>query len=141
MADITRSEILQALWEAAKTDPLCHAMAVAMQERIRQIDEEGFQPENDRAQYPEGELGLAAARYLAPEAVYRRMELHEGVSFVFAWPWGARWFKPGGPGLDGRMRDVTKGSALALAEVERLLREAVADEGDPEGEQTLQEEG
>jgi len=131
-----RSAILQALWQAARTDPLCHAVAVAMQERIRQVEEEGFDPDRDHRIHCDGELGLAAARYLAPEAVYRRVELREGVSFVHAWPWAACWFKPGGPGLDGRMRDATKGSALALAEIERLLREAVAGE-EREGEKAL----
>lgn len=132
-----RKAILHALWNCAKTDPLCHAMAVAMQERLRQIEEEGFSPERDLVEHSDGQLGQAAARYLSPEAMYRRVELPEGVSFVFAWPWHTAWFKPGGPGLDGRVRDVTKGAALALAEMERVLRETVADEGDPEGEATL----
>jgi len=141
MATLTRSEILQALWGAAKTDPLCHAMAVAMQERIRQVDEEGFDPDRDYRMHGDGELGMAAARYLSPEAIYRRVELSEGVSFVHAWPWARFWFKPGGPGTDGRLRDVTKGAGLAIAEVERVLRQAVEDEVDPEGEKTLQGEG
>lgn len=82
-----------------------------LQERRRQVKEEGWTPEHDD-QHGAGELAAAAASYA----------LHAGDTkprgFAPAWwPWDVKWWKP-----RDRRRDLVKAAALLLAEIERLDR-------------------
>lgn len=83
-------------------------------ERQRQINVEGWTPEDDD-RYENGDLASAAACYIInvceggdPEGEGRP---------PFGWPWDAKWWKPTAP-----RRDLVKAGALILAEIERLDR-------------------
>src|SRR5574337_1500448 len=79
-------------------------LAVAELGRIRNV--KGFSEERDDG-YVDGSLGLAAVAYLRSDGGY--------------WPpsWDAYPFKPS---PDDRKRELTKGIALALCELDRLIR-------------------
>lgn len=79
-------------------------LAVAELGRIRNV--KGFSEERDDG-YVDGSLGLAAVAYLRSDGCY--------------WPpsWDAYPFKPS---PDDRKRELTKGIALALCELDRLIR-------------------
>lgn len=90
-------------------------------ERIRQIEAEGFSAEHDD-EYTDGELVRAACCY----ATYAQDEGHQRAAFRYAeagrapagWRWPARWWKP-----KSRRRDLVRAAALLIAEIQRLDRE------------------
>lgn len=108
------------------------------QERLRQIEGEGWTPEHDD-EHGDGELALAAACYALP--VHRRTktvvadEVFNGraqagdvetypigqSNVPEPWPWLGKWWKPG-----DRRGDLLKAGALIVAEIERLDRAAGA---------------
>lgn len=94
-----------------------------MEERKRQIFQEGFGPEWDD-QYTDGQLGAAAGCYAMPENVRRQYQsMHiSGGFFPRWWPWSYENWKPGRSGADGRLRDLAKAGALILAEMDRIIR-------------------
>src|SRR5262245_2716039 len=67
------------------------------QERLRQINEEGFEPAHDDS-HTEGELADAALCYLSPDDQVL-VDLH--------WPWNERWWKP-----KDRLRNLVRAGAL-----------------------------
>ena len=81
-------------------------------ERQRQINVEGWTPEDDD-RYENGDLANAAACY----AVHAAEEGAPTDAAPSAWPWDAKWWKPSTP-----RRDLVKAGALILAEIERLDR-------------------
>jgi hypothetical protein len=95
-------------------------------ERKRQVEEEGWSPQDDAGMWPGGELAKAAAAYALPEGVrymqavkivnsrpvYRRTLLAE------LWGMELSWWKPS-PG--SRIRELEKAGALIAAEIDRLL--------------------
>ncbi len=81
-------------------------------ERIRQIRDEGFDPESDM-EYIGGELAFAAACY----CIHAGDETFEPIGLGH-WPLDASWWKPG----DAR-RNLVKAGALIMAEIERLDRQ------------------
>lgn len=78
-------------------------MAVAELGRIRNV--KGFSEEMDDTQINE-QLVRAAVAYLLTKG-------------EFSWPWNPDTFKPS---PDDRKRELTKGIALALCELDRLIR-------------------
>jgi len=78
------------------------------EERVRQINEEGWTKEHD-AEQVNGELAMAAACYATPNC------LKDVIPFV--WPWNIKWWKPT---PDDRIRELTKAGALISAEIDRL---------------------
>ena len=102
-------------------------------ERLRQVEEEGWTPENDDCQ-DEGQLALAAACYASPELLFREVRAANGTSYVDPWPWDSKWDKrahagntllPSDPfhvNIHERMRQLAKAGALVAAELDRLLR-------------------
>lgn len=92
-----------------------------LQERRRQVNEEGWTPEHDD-QHQRGELARAAAAY----AVHWTMEGYRTFFGDFLWPWDKEWWKPGrletGKVAIMRRRNLVKAAALLLAEIERLDR-------------------
>ena len=89
-------------------------------ERQRQIEVEGWTPENDDA-YQSGDIADAAACYAMTSPRMRGDR-----SAPFDWPWAGRWWKP-----TDRRRNLVKAGALILAEIERLDRATTrAQEGD-----------
>lgn len=91
------------------------AMLDVMRERDRQQDVEGWSPEHDD-QHVDGELAAAAACYLrwGKEGAAR-----SGEPPPADWPFEPEWWKP-----TGDRRDIVRGLALGLAELERLDRAA-----------------
>ena len=95
-------------------DALTQAARDVLDERQRQIDAKGYEPEADDA-YEQGELASAAATYalLATGADGWRVDDH--------WPWAMHSLKKGDP-----RRMLVKSAALNLAEIERIDRAALA---------------
>ena len=83
-------------------------------ERIRQINEEGYSFEHDDKE-DSHQLSDAAAVY-ACHASARHSLLH-------LWPWAKEYFKPDKDNtIDGRIRELSKAGALVCAEIDRLVR-------------------
>ena len=94
-----------------------------VQERRRQVQQEGFYPSRDDDLYAEYQLGRAAASY-----AWAASSLHDnriGTLKVMLWPWSTRWWKPGNPAHTARQRRrrmLVKAGALILAQIEQLDR-------------------
>lgn len=108
-----------------------HAVAMSMvdRERIRQVREKGYTPEHDD-EHTDEEIATAAAFYLLPNCANEQVVIPDGpivdVRDVIA---GATFeVRPFGydlgdeEGVDARIDQVVTGAALAVAELERLLR-------------------
>lgn len=89
-----------------------------MQERIRQVTEEGWSAEHDD-QHIRGELGAAAACYAVPSRL-------RDACVQYFWPitWDRKWWKPAGAhdDLSARRRDLVRAGALIIAEIDRITR-------------------
>lgn len=94
------------------------ALHLFAEERSRQVNAEGFNPEADD-RYLAGELARAAAAYALPGPWRHKSAAHGHVA-PSTWPWPPEWFKPT---PNDRLREVLKAGALLLAEAERLIRE------------------
>lgn len=83
------------------------------EERVRQINKEGWTAEHDD-EHIMGELAQAAACYAHPN-VFKRLDR-------VGWPdgWSLDWYKPC---PDNRIKELAKAGALISAEIDRLLRE------------------
>ena len=96
---------------------LTEAARDVLAERRRQVEQEGWAPEQDD-QYDGGELSLAASCYaVAGEGPHPPQFLAPR-----DWPWDYEWWKP----TDDR-RNLVKAGALILADIERLDRAQQAD--------------
>jgi hypothetical protein len=90
------------------------ALADVAEERLRQIEREGWTPEHDD-QHRAGEMAAAGAAYaLAPHTPSTSQSLRP--SF---WPWGQEWWKPG-----SLQRNRARAGALVVAEIARHFRSA-----------------
>lgn len=90
--------------------PLSPAMQAVIAERYRQIDVEGYSPEHDDLQNPIGSMSDAGACYIREAGSVSR----EPPS---AWPWADAHWKP-----KGYRRNLVRGAALAVAEIEKFDR-------------------
>lgn len=91
-------------------------------ERLRQIQQEGWTPEHDDA-HALGQMAGAAACYalqgcgfLNPHIVEARRPPVDGK--VRVWPWADSWWKPS----DDPIRNLVKAGTLIAAEIDRLQR-------------------
>jgi len=115
-------------------NPLSKAAMDLLCERARQVDQEGWTPDNDDTEHGNGQLAIAAACYAISAGANngvrhllagKRWTLYDGnqvvTAFYWLWSltikWSSDWFKP-----TTRRRDLVKAGALILAEVERLDR-------------------
>lgn len=90
------------------------ALADIAEERVTQIEREGWSTGHDDA-HPKDEMAKAAAAYaLAPHTPSRSQSLRP--SF---WPWGQEWWKP-----HSWHRNRVRAGALLVAELARHLRSA-----------------
>ncbi|MBR4625982.1 MAG: hypothetical protein IKO56_10665 [Alphaproteobacteria bacterium] len=91
-------------------------------ERKRQIEEEGWSQEHD-AQYTHNELIWAAMCYTQPESfrAYERVcnsKTPNNIKIPPAiWPWDEKWWKPT---PDNRIKELVKAGALIAAEIDRI---------------------
>ena len=91
-----------------KVDTSSNVVLEILEERRRQIYEEGFGEKHDDA-YAESELERAAACYV--------QSTWDGPSMQMPWPWGAKWWKPINP-----RRSLIKAAALIIAAIESMDR-------------------
>lgn len=84
-----------------------------LRERIRQITDEGYEPERD-AQYTGLQLAWAAFAYLDRA----QSDDPANPKPPLPWPWAPEHWKPG-----DRLRMLVKAGALIAAEIDRLLAE------------------
>ena len=89
-----------------------------VEERKRQIEEEGWTIEHDDSLNSDGELGNAAACYAMTEEIRDEQTFDDRI-LNCVWPWGKGLFKPT---PDNRIRELVKAGALIVAEIERLQR-------------------
>ncbi len=96
------------------------AFGDVLDERLRQVMEEGWTPEHDD-QHSTGQLARAAACYALSGGGVSRSLWPDGppAGSTLFWPWSARWWKP----KDAR-RDLVRAAALLIAEIERIDRAA-----------------
>lgn len=87
-------------------------------ERRRQIDVEGFSPEQDDG-YLSGQLAAAAASYAIHASLRASSSLGGNHLAPPIWPWSVAWWKPKKP-----RADLVRAGALIVAEIERLDRAA-----------------
>lgn len=97
-------------WTGMKVPVSVAAMAV-LAERQRQVTAEQFSAVHDDG-HADGELALAGVAYVIHAATNRTSE-HPPQ----CWPWERKWWKP-----QGFWRDLVRGCALILAEMDRALR-------------------
>ncbi|GAB1361814.1 hypothetical protein MASR1M32_10500 [Rhodobacter sp.] len=95
-------------------DDLSQALTDVMQERDRQISEEGWTPEHDD-QHVDSEMAAAAACYAIATVEGDGPDQPAPLN----WPWMDRWWKP----KDARS-NLVRAAALIIAEIERLDRAA-----------------
>jgi hypothetical protein len=102
-------------------------LAIAEIGRIRNV--KGFSEDHDDG-YGPNMLAEAAASYML---IGRKTEWNDAAAYEW-WPWDRDTFKPS---PDDRKRELTKGIALALCELDRLIRaerrqdEATIDASEP----------
>lgn len=103
------------------------------QERLRQIEEEGYDEGHDDA-HSDDELARAAAVLAAPERIFvadtsfeKKTGEVEWVRFFSPWPWDEDSPEKGveyeaADQIETRIRELEKAGALVAAEIDRLLR-------------------
>lgn len=104
-------------------------MIDVLEERRRQVDEEGFDFEHDdkcdRGQLVRGALNYAAAAsnniYLNRQYISDDAPPFQKYGQPLRWPWDGAWWKPG-----TARRMLVKAAALIVAEIERLDRKGDA---------------
>lgn len=92
------------------------AIIKAFEERLRQINEEGFSAEHDD-NYADNELAAAASAYAW--CAYSKSEIHPRW-----WPWVPYWWKPSAD----PQRNIIKAMALLAAEYDRIERAKAVDD-------------
>lgn len=87
-----------------------------LRERFEQIDKHGCTVDMDRVHNRESELALAAIVYITPDVVLGAPLIQN------VWPWPVAAYKPkkDGTPTENYRKNLVKGIALALAELERL---------------------
>lgn len=89
------------------------------EERLRQVEKEGWTPEHD-SQHTEGELADAAACYAMTDDIRSYIDERWGNDmWLGLWPFELIWWKPT---PDDRVRELVKAGALIAAEIDRLQR-------------------
>ena len=99
------------------------ALELIRQERVRQIEKEGFKPEHDKQHEP-NMLAQAAASYALDDEVRKAISRLCMPEYAIAfdapvtWPFEQDMWKPS---PDNRLKELVKAGALIVAEIERLL--------------------
>lgn len=91
-----------------------YSISLIEEERLRQINKEGYTAEHDDTE-DEGELSRAAALYTLPS--HLRWHINH------LWPWSKDDYKPNKECThEGRIRELVKAGALIAAEIDRIKR-------------------
>jgi hypothetical protein len=124
-ADLAKEEARAAQIGTAEAGPHQRALADLASERMRQVSEEGYTPEQDDAVYDAGQLAHAAANYTqeAGNQIRYGRETPGPMPHLQSWPWSNEAWKPG----DAR-RTLVKAGALILAQIEQIDRRDAAPE-------------
>ncbi|WP_249976112.1 hypothetical protein [Vreelandella olivaria] len=93
------------------------AIIKAMEERLRQIDEEGFTAKHDDNN-TDGKMAIAAAAYANHSVFQQNHPELVGHSQPANWPWHIAWWKPS----PDPKRNIIKAMALLAAEYDRIER-------------------
>ena len=99
------------------------------EERMRQVQEEGWDAEHDD-RHKRGELARAAALYASPTVRHVQCSSRGGVAPLESvlrrlWPWDWKWWKPT---PEDRVRALVNAGALIAAELEREQRRQAEEE-------------
>lgn len=94
------------------------AFAEVFKERFRQIIDEGYSVEHDD-KHVNGEIAEAAACYIIPPCDCGDFDCPARAGVPKRWPWEPEAWKPT---PNDRERELIKGLALGLAELERIRR-------------------
>lgn len=94
------------------------AAMLVIEERCRQVEIEGYSVEHDD-KHVNGELANAAACYIIPPCDCGDSDCPARTVVPDRWPWEEDAWKPS---PDDRERELVKGLALGLAELERIRR-------------------
>lgn len=97
------------------------ALAIIRKERERQLGHEGFKRETEDRMV-NGELATAAGCY-----AQAHIDREKGSMYPQRWPWPVSWWNPT---EESRARELIVAGALIVAELERLGRAGLVDEGD-----------
>jgi hypothetical protein len=93
------------------------ALAKIIEERARQLCQEGYTPAHDD-EHTEGQMAVLAAAYALTSQPPGRFYPTPAVNYLRGWLQNVGWsFKPKDP-----IRDLVRAGALILAELERRLR-------------------
>ncbi len=99
-----------------------------LNERTRQVEEEGWTPAHDD-EHELGEMAAAAGCYAIAAAGNPSHPMPPNYGDPgYEWPWDLKWWKP-----TTARRNLVKAAALIVAEIERLDR---VESGQTEGGQT-----
>lgn len=86
------------------------------QERVRQLEEEGWNEAHDDV-HSSGQMANAAATYAHCAADQAAGYTGPFVSVPSSWPWDTKWFKP-----KDQLRNLVRAGALIAAEIDRVQR-------------------
>ena len=113
-------EWFKEMWFGAKPQEpeVKSGVQLIKEERLRQINFEGFSPRHDDC-YTKDELAKAAACYALPKRCRNPYWGKSGKLLPHYWPWAERYWKPS---PDDRIRELAKAGALIAAEIDRLQR-------------------
>lgn len=114
------------------TEQMPRSILMVIDERARQVVEKGFDTAHDQ-EHQDGELASAGGTYVLPHKdrtfVWDPGEHDPNTKVPLTWPWLEEFWKPT---PDDRIRELVKGAALIVAEIDRLLLEQVPDDADLE---------
>jgi hypothetical protein len=102
--------------QTASPPPWLEGAALIRDERLRQIEVEGFGPDRD-AQYTKSELVSAAMAYASYAG---DGDMPAAIGLYWPESWADEWFKPSKEAV----RNLTKAGALIAAEIDRLQASA-----------------
>lgn len=114
---------IQAAYAQCQKDALTDGLKDIAAERRRQIEDEGWMPEDDD-EHTNQELAKAASAYAWPVYLSNSPAVREDMPLQFPDEWDLDWWKP-----SVRRRDLVKAGALIIAEIERIDRAMIAAAG------------
>lgn len=97
-------------------DDISKATIDVMNERDRQWNDEGFDPDHDNT-HTDASLARAGACFALSASCFHADTLKQLIQVAWPRSWSMSWWKP-----KDRRRDLVRAAALIIAEIERLDR-------------------